>query len=121
MQRRIIPYNRSLTEVARKLRSDPTPSEARLWRYLKGGQIFGYDFHRQKPLGNYIVDFICTDLNLVVEIDGSSHNQKIDADRHRDLWLESAGLTVLRFQDRDVTTNIQGVVDAIVAWVMENR
>ena len=91
--------------------------EAKLWGYLKGRQILGYDFHRQRPIGNFIVDFVCLELGLVIEIDGSSHNAKIAEDRVRDEWLESAGLTVLRYLDDDVRENVQGVVDAIVGWI----
>jgi len=74
MKRKIIPYNPKLKEFARKLRNNSTKSEIRLWQQLKRKQFFGYDFHRQKPLLNYIVDFYCYELNLVIELDGYSHN-----------------------------------------------
>jgi very-short-patch-repair endonuclease len=73
MRRKIILYNPKLKELARKLRNDSTKSEIRLWQQLKGKQLFGYDFHRQKSLLNYIADFYCYELNLVIELDCYSH------------------------------------------------
>ena len=72
-KRKIIPYNPKLKKLARKLRNKSTKSEVLLWNYLKGRQIKGFDFHRQKPIGNYIVDFYCSELLLAIEIDGESH------------------------------------------------
>ncbi len=74
MKRKIIPYNPKLKEFARELRNNSTKSEIRLWQHLKRKQLFGYDFHRQKPLLNYIADFYCYELNLVIELDGYSHH-----------------------------------------------
>jgi len=72
-KRKLIPYNPKLKQLARKLRNKSTKSEVLLWNYLKGKQIKGFDFHRQKPIGNYIVDFYCSELLLAIEIDGESH------------------------------------------------
>ena len=77
----------------------------------------GHDFHRQKPIGNYIVDFFCNDLMLAIEIDGISHNEKIDQDIKRQKQIESFGISFLRFNDLDVKKNIEGVVMAIGEWV----
>jgi very-short-patch-repair endonuclease len=74
MRRKIIPYNPKLKEIAQKLRKQGILSEVLLWKELKGKKMMGYDFHRQKPLENYIVDFFCNELMLIIEIDGSSHN-----------------------------------------------
>jgi len=68
-----IHYNPKLKELARQLRNNSTQSEIRLWQYLKGKQMMGYDFHRQKPIDNYIVDFFCNKLKLAIELDGFSH------------------------------------------------
>jgi very-short-patch-repair endonuclease len=68
MKRKIIPYNPQLKELARRLRNDGTLGEALLWKELNNKQLYGYDFHRQKPLLNYIVDFYCHELNLVIEL-----------------------------------------------------
>jgi very-short-patch-repair endonuclease len=89
MKRKIIPYNKNLKILARNLRNNSTLSEILLWKQLKGKQIFGYDFHRQKPIGDYIVDFYCSELLLAIEIDGSSHNEKYEDDVLRQQCLES--------------------------------
>jgi len=71
MPRKIIPYNPNLKELARKLRNDSTLGEVLLWNEIKSKKLYGYDFQRQKPLLNYIADFYCYELALVIEIDGS--------------------------------------------------
>ena len=76
MRRKLIPYNPKLKDLAKKLRNDSTLGEILLWRELNNKQMYGYDFHRQKPLLNYIVDFYCYKLNLVIEIDGLYHNHE---------------------------------------------
>ncbi|WP_271784819.1 endonuclease domain-containing protein [Aquimarina algiphila] len=68
-----IKYNPKLKELARQLRNNATKSEIRLWQKLKRGQMYSYDFHRQKPIDNYIVDFFCNKLQLAIELDGYSH------------------------------------------------
>ncbi|HLG39867.1 MAG TPA: DUF559 domain-containing protein [Chitinophagaceae bacterium] len=73
MQRKIIPYNPKLKELAKQLRQNMTFSEVKLWNELKNGQMMGYDFDRQRPIGNYIVDFFCKDLQLGIEVDGITH------------------------------------------------
>ncbi len=74
-------------------------SEVLLWNELKAGKMKGYKFNRQKPLGNYIVDFYCKKLNLVIEIDGESHLNKYEEDKKRQKQLEKRGLHFLRFDD----------------------
>ena len=82
MKRKIvIPYNQKLKELARHLRKSSTLSEVLLWRYLKRKQMLGYDFDRQKPIDNYIVDFYCSELGLIVEVDGKSHSYLNDTSR----------------------------------------
>ena len=73
MKRKIIPYNPKLKELARELRNNSTKAEIILWLKLKNKQLYGYDFHRQKPIDNYIVDFFCQELMLAIEVDGYSH------------------------------------------------
>jgi len=75
-----IPYNKKLNEFSRKLRNNSTLSEVLLWDYLRAGKIKGFKFNRQKPLLNYIVDFYCKELMLVIEIDGDSHDNKYKLD-----------------------------------------
>jgi very-short-patch-repair endonuclease len=116
----IIPYNPKLKEIARNLRNNGTLSEILLWRYLKGKQMLGYDFDRQKPIHNYIVDFFCSELMLAIEIDGISHELKSKEDEVRQKILESLGIRMLRFYDSDVKKNLDGVVISIRNWILEH-
>ena len=77
----ILPYNPKLKEKARHLRNNSTKAEIRLWLYLKRRQMMGYDFHRQKPIDNFIVDFFCRELMLAIELDGYTHTFEKVADR----------------------------------------
>lgn len=81
MKKKIIPYNPKLKGYARELRNSSTFAEIVLWGYLKGKQMRGYDFDRQRPIDNYIVDFYCKDLQLAIEIDGESHYGKEKKDK----------------------------------------
>ena len=105
MRRKIIPYKPWLKEKARELRNNSTKSEILLWTYLKGKQMKGYDFHRQKPLDNYIVDFFCNELMLAIEIYGISHWGKEEYDKERQVKLESLGIKFLRFSDDEIYYN----------------
>ena len=99
-----IPYNRTLREFSRDLRSHSTLSEILLWQKLRASQFRGYAFNRQKPLGIYIVDFYCRKTNLVIEIDGGSHDyeEALVEDRKRQQILEELGISFLRFSDWEV-------------------
>lgn len=119
-RRRIIPYKPWLKEYARKLRKDSTFTEIMLWNYLKGKQIGGYDFDRQKPIDNYIVDFYCKDLLLAIEVDGESHYGNKQKDKKKDSRLNELGVTVLRFDDTDIIYELDKVVEKIEKWVDEN-
>ena len=104
----------ALTPLARKLRSSQTDAEHKLWSRLRNRQIDGWRFKRQVPRGPYIVDFLCFDAGLVIEVDGSQHlDQRAEHDRRRTTFLEGEGLKVLRFWNSDVLTNIEGVVETI--------
>ena len=102
------------------LRKNSTFAEVLLWNELKGKKLMGIDFHRQKPIGNFIVDFFSPDLMLVIEIDGITHAYKQDDDIKRQQFLESLSLTVLRFQDRNVRKNMNGVVEVLKEWMAKN-
>ncbi len=115
--RKIIPYNPALKEKARELRNNSTRTEILLWTFLKGKQLRGYDFHRQKPIDEYIVDFFCNELMLAVEIDGVSHIGKELYDTKRQNRLEKLGVTFLRFKDEDVFYNCDYVVKEIENWI----
>jgi very-short-patch-repair endonuclease len=122
IKRKIIPYNPKLKKVARKLRKQGILSEVLLWNELKGKKMMGYDFHRQKPLKDYIVDFFCQEIMLVIEIDGESHNDEtFDYDETRQNELEELGCTFLRFYDGYVKNYLSDVVNSIGEWIKENR
>ncbi len=122
MQRRkIIPYNPKLKILARQLRNDSTKSEIILWKHLKGKQMKGYDFHRQKPIDNYIVDFFCYELMLAIELDGYSHilEEVIEKDEMKEKSLNKFGINVLRFQDEEVFHDIENVIREIEGYIGE--
>ena len=96
---------------ARELRRGATDAERKLWHHLRSGQLGGLKFRRQHPIPPYIVDFYCDASRLVVELDGSQHTPEVDRVRTR--FLESKGLTVLRFWDNEVLMQTQAVIEAI--------
>ena len=110
-----IKYNPELKELARTLRNNSTKAEVRLWNYLKGKQLIGYDFHRQKPIDNYIADFFCNTLMLAIELDGYTHGfeEVFERDKKKEQRLNEIGITVLRYRDDDVMNNIEGVLEDI--------
>ena len=114
-----LPYNPKLRAIARRLRNNMTPAEITLWQHLKGKQMAGFDFDRQKPIDEYIVDFYCKQLKLAIEVDGSSHNCKESQiqDRYRQSRLESLGINFLRFQNSEVQHETEAVLTAIRAWI----
>jgi len=115
-----IHYNPKLKQRARELRKNSTLSEVLLWEELKSRKMLGYKFLRQKPIGNYIVDFFCNKLKLVIEIDGDSHTEeKFEYDINRQKWLESHGVNVLRFDDLEVKKDMNNVLSAIEGWIID--
>ena len=114
-------YNPELKQRARELRKQGVLSEVLLWNQLKGRKLRGYQFMRQKPIGAYIVDFSCSKLRLVIEIDGESHSGKFDYDMRRQQFLESMGLTVLRFNDTEVKKDMDNVMMAIDGWIADRE
>ena len=111
----IIHYNPKLKALAAQLRSRGTKSEILLWNQLKGGQLNGLRFIRQKPIGDFIVDFYCKEVGLVIELDGLSHqcNEVMDLDERKQSYLESIGLKVIRFEDEDVIRDLPNVMRVI--------
>lgn len=107
---KFIAYDQRLTTFARANRQEPTPAENLIWqKVLRNRQLCGHKFLRQKPIGPYVVDFYCAELQLVVEIDGDSHAEQQDYDAQRTTFLESHGLRVLRYANRDILNNLPGV------------
>jgi very-short-patch-repair endonuclease len=99
---------------AKRLRKTQTEAELCLWYHQRAHRFLGLKFKRQKPLGPYIADFACLEHHLVIEVDGSQHNdQRLEPDRMRDRWLEEQGLTVLRFWNDDVLRDTAGVLERI--------
>jgi very-short-patch-repair endonuclease len=115
---KIITYNPKLRTLARKLRNNSTLSEILLWQNIKG-KSYGYEFHRQVPIDNYIVDFYCHELNLAIEIDGCTHDYNFDNDERRQLILESFGITILRFSDIEVKKSLNEVLRVLESRISE--
>ena len=121
MKRKIIPYNPKLIALANKLRQNMTFSEVKLWNELKNGQMMGYDFDRQRPIGNYIVDFYCKDLQLALEVDGITHvdEKAMLKDEIRQEELEIASVSFLRFDALLVVNKVESVVKEIERWIID--
>ncbi len=120
MNRKIITYNPALKELAKKLRQNMTFSEVKLWNELKNGQLLNYDFDRQRPIGNYIIDFYCKDLQLAIEVDGITHYEigALENDKIRQAELEKMGIGFLRFDALDVINKTGSVLDDIKEWIL---
>ncbi len=113
-------YNDNLQPYAHKLRKKMTKSEACLWKFvLKESQLKGYVFRRQRPILQYIADFMCKELLLVIELDGATHfeDDVVKKDQRKQKDLENAGYTVLRFWDDEVLNNIFRVQQTIIEWI----
>ena len=104
-------------ETARHLRRDSTDAERRIWYRVRDGRIGGAKFRRQQPMGRYVVDFVCHESKLVVELDGGQHAQREAADAARTQWLESQGYRVIRFWNNDVLSNTEGVLAEILKYL----
>jgi very-short-patch-repair endonuclease len=118
-RRQIIPYNPKLKEFATELRNNSTKSEVILWGKLKGKFDGKYDFHRQKPLDNYIADFFCYELKLVIEIDGLTHNweETYKKDYIKECKLNELGLNVLRFPDSYIFDQMERTLNIIALYI----
>lgn len=114
-----IHYNPKLKEFARKLRNNSTKAEIILWNHLKGKKLKEFDFHRQKPIDNYIVDFFCNKLMVAIELDGYTHSfeEVLVKDEAKEKSLKDLGITVLRFTDKDVIDNTEGVLKNIQDYI----
>lgn len=99
---------------ARELRKNMTPAEHRLWDARRHRQLLGYKFRRQAPVGSYIVDFVCFEKKVVVELDGAHHTETVEQDDERGSWLASQGFRVLRFVNNDVFESMDSVKEAIL-------
>lgn len=111
-------------EKSRQLRKNMTLQERKLWNIIKDRQFFGYRFRRQFPIGQYIVDFICREKKIILEIDGGQHNEDINIyyDNKRTEYLMSEGYKVIRFWNNDIDNNIEGVYEKLKEiFVIDNN
>ena len=116
---KIIPYNPKLKQLARNLHNNSTKSEIMLWHYLKGKQMMGFDFHRQKRIDNFILDFFCLELMLGIELDGYTHllEETYKKDIVKDKRMSELGISVLRFSDDEVYHDINNVLRSIESYI----
>lgn len=112
-------YNKELKSFARNLRNDSTLGEILLWNDVLKQKQLGYQFVRQFPIGNYILDFACRKLKMAIEIDGYSHNFTLDRDQEKDKFLNDIGYTVLRFEEMEVRKDINNVIKTLEGTIKE--
>jgi very-short-patch-repair endonuclease len=107
--------SKEMTARARNLRANMTDAEARLWRALRRDQLNGLHFRKQHPIGPFTVDFYCPSLRLAVEVDGGQHaEQRKQADDRRTNWLAEKGVTIVRYWNNDVLSNLEGVLSDLL-------
>jgi very-short-patch-repair endonuclease len=99
---------------ARGLRQTMTDAERTLWRHLRNRQLSGLKFRRQHEIDRHIVDFVCTEALLIVELDGGQHADQVNYDERRTQQLEAMGYRVLRFWNNDVLVNIDSVLEVVM-------
>lgn len=116
-----LPKNKLLKDRAKELRKAGILSEVLFWQTFKDKQKFGFDLDRQVIIGNYIVDFLIPELGLVFEIDGSSHDGRIEYDKNRDFYLSNLQLKVVRIFDADVKNNMPEVYNYILKAIEERK
>jgi len=104
---------KKLITFARELRKNATIAERKLWHRLRSRNFMSLKFRRQEPIGNYIVDFVCYEYKLIIELDGGQHNEFSEKDIPRTKALEKEGYKILRFWNNDVINNIEGVLIVI--------
>lgn len=103
----------TLLERTKHLRAHHTEAERKLWYYLRAKRFLGFKFKRQKPTGPYIADFVCLERRLVIEADGSQHDDANAYGRRRNDWFQAQGITVLRFWDHDILARTESVLERI--------
>lgn len=102
-------------ERAKALRRNMTDAESKLWYHLRGHRLQGYKFKRQTPIGPFIVDFVCMEHGLVIEVDGGQHQENAGYDEARSAWLDRQGFEVLRFWNHEVMGNTEAVLETILS------
>ncbi len=121
MSRLIIPYNPKLKKLARQLINNSTKTEILLWQKLKRKQMYGYDFHRQNPIDNYILDLICHELMLGIEINGYSHNflEVFEKDVQKTKKMNDLNISILQFGDYQISKEMGNVLRDIEHFIFE--
>ncbi|MGH9443984.1 MAG: endonuclease domain-containing protein [Thermoanaerobaculia bacterium] len=109
------PLVRTQRLYSRRLRRDQTSAEEVMWKVLRGRRFKELKFRRQHPMGPFVVDFFCPELNLAIELDGGGHatDQSVEQDRARTIWLERKGIRELRFWNSDVDQNLEGILEKL--------
>lgn len=102
------------TTKAKELRKNSTDAERALWRQLRAHRLLGYKFRRQQPIGRYIVDFVCFEKHLIIELDGGQHAEQVAYDEERSAWLQAHEFQVLRFWNHDVLQDTEAVMGVIL-------
>ena len=122
MPNKIHPYDPKLKELAQKLRKNMTLGEVLLWQEIRNRKL-GFQFHRQVPIKIFIVDFYCHELQLVIEVDGSTHDHPEVAvsDLERQNEIEKEGIQFLRFEEKEVRKNLASVIEVIERWIDLHR
>ena len=115
----VLPKNKELLARSRSLRKGYVLSEVIFWKQVRNKEFHQIDFDRQKIIGNYIVDFYIKSLGVVIEIDGSSHNDKEDYDNKRQLFLESLDLVVYRISDYRIKNDLRNVMKELEDFIIE--
>ena len=116
----ILKYSGRLKTESQRHRKIPTEMELLFWKIVLSKDKTGYRFLRQKPIGRFIIDFYCPKLSLAIEIDGSSHNNKLDYDAERDKYLAIRGVTTIRYTNNMVGNNIEKIIRDLNLWI-KNR
>ena len=112
-KRGVVRYLSQLTEMAKRNRNNPTEAEEKIWREILRNKNTGYLFLRQKPLYRFIADFYCSELSLVIEIDGDSHDCKKETDEMRDKFLKCLGINTIRFTNKEISDDLKKVREKI--------
>lgn len=111
----------TLLDRAKALRTGQTDAELRVWYHLRAHRFLGLKFKRQKPLGPYIVDFLCHEPALIIELDGGQHGEQVAYDQRRDAWLRAQGYAVLRFWNHEVLQDMPAVLGRVRQVVLDLR
>ena len=110
-----------IRQKAKQLRSNSTDAERNLWAHIRNRRLEGWKFRRQLPVGQYIVDFACPELRLIIEIDGGQHAEQVIYDLNRTKILQSKGYQVVRYWNNEVLGNIEGVIEALTLTLSQRE